>query len=96
MQVVKKGRTTGVTVGVVDCLETNVRLENKKMVAWKIYAPNMRDFSQPGDSGSLVLNHEGQLQGLLFGGWDNRFGLMIPIDALVKDIETRTKRKLHL
>lgn len=94
--VLKRGRTTGVTVGVIDCLETMIRLSDTPMKAWKIYAPNMTNFCQPGDSGSFVLNHEGQLQGLLFGGWDDRFGLMIPIDAVVKDIETRTKKKLHL
>ena len=56
----------------------------------------MTKFAQPGDSGSFVLNHEGQLQGVLFGGWDNGFGLMIPIDVLIKDIETRTKREVYL
>ena len=96
IQVVKRGKATGVTVGVIDCLETIVRLDGTATRAWKIYAPNMKAFCQPGDSGSFVLNDDGQLQGLLYGGWDDRFGLMIPIDALVKDIETRTKKRLHL
>ncbi|GAB6159202.1 hypothetical protein JCM39194_24020 [Desulfotomaculum varum] len=71
MQVVKSGRTTGITRGVVTAvgatMEVKLDDENSAYFADQVVT-DMK--SQGGDSGSLVLNQENRAVGLLFAGSD--------------------------
>jgi len=73
--VVKNGKTTGVTIGRVTGIESVIREYgeyglNKTSLEVAIYPYSHKDgaFSAPGDSGSIVVDGEGRLVGLLTGG----------------------------
>lgn len=75
LSVLKRGRTTGVTCGVANEVESYVRtyfnkdssFESKE---WAIlgYNNSFSPFSDKGDSGALVVDAEGRLGGMLTGG----------------------------
>lgn len=67
-----------------------VQLDGKLQTAWKILSPRQMPFCQGGDSGSMILNSKGHLQGLLFAGLDEKYGLMLPIDVLEQDVKLMT------
>lgn len=73
--VVKNGKTTGVTIGRGIAIESFVRVYDKhgiKSTSMEvaIYPYSHKDgaFSPPGDSGSIVVDGEGRIVGLLTGG----------------------------
>jgi hypothetical protein len=54
-------------------------------------------FAEAGDSGSMILNPDGQLVGLLIGGCEALgYTFMTPYAALVADIEQKTGGKVEL
>jgi len=73
--VVKNGLTTGTTVGRVNGLESFTRtyeeygIEQTSIeIAVLAYDKTRRKFSDPGDSGSIVLSRDGRIVGMLTGG----------------------------
>lgn len=71
MPVIKSGRTTGVTKGVIRALDVTVQVDmgdgEQAVFQDQILATPM---SQGGDSGAIVLNEQRQAVGLLFAGSD--------------------------
>lgn len=68
-KVVKSGRTTGVTRGVVKSVGTTLQVEMEEEEKVWFSDQVITDMSsQPGDSGSLVLNLNQEVVGLLFAG----------------------------
>ncbi|EEQ31269.1 hypothetical protein McanMca71_006840 [Microsporum canis] len=92
--VIKKGRTTGVTVGTISGL-TSIAIRIPGLPAGLHHrgfeiSSGPAPFAKPGDSGSWVLNMSGQVIGLLFGG-DVADGsaMVMPMNLVVKDIEEK-------
>lgn len=68
MPVVKSGRTSGLTEGQVRQIDVTVNVRYGERQARYVNQIMVSPFSQPGDSGSLVLDYERQAVGLLFAG----------------------------
>ena len=75
--VLKSGRSTGVTEGVVHAIdyEANVQMDKEgtktaHFVDQILVNHNISKFSAPGDSGSAIINRNESLVGLLFAGSD--------------------------
>lgn len=73
--VVKNGLTTGTTIGRVMGMESFTRIYNEygiKETSMEIgvlpYSNTNGSFSAPGDSGSIVLDRNGRILGMLTGG----------------------------
>ncbi|HWJ03384.1 MAG TPA: hypothetical protein VNU93_06855 [Verrucomicrobiae bacterium] len=83
MKLVKSGRTTGLTEGVIRAVNVtaNVSYGNNRVLGFtdQILTTSM---SAPGDSGSIVLNMNNQAVGLLFAGSDTST-LLNPIDNVL-------------
>jgi len=70
-KVVKSGRTTGITRGVVKSTGTTLQVEMEEEEKVWFSDQVVSDMnSQPGDSGALVLNEGQEVVGLLFAGSD--------------------------
>lgn len=77
MVAIKSGRTTGKTSGVVDLISVDIKVRFG-ILPWSPWALFVDQFavaavddseiSDPGDSGSVVLNDGGKLMGMLFAG----------------------------
>ncbi|ELR09987.1 hypothetical protein VC83_06386 [Pseudogymnoascus destructans] len=98
--VAKKGRTTGITVGEVG--------EKKRVVHWKngmksmefeafTYATGIKQFAEPGDSGSMAFDLQGAWVGMVIG-MDSlkECGYVTSAGELIADIEAKTKGKITL
>jgi hypothetical protein len=70
MKIVKSGRTTGVTEGLITQLDVTVDVRYGERTARFVNQIMATPFSKPGDSGSLVLDFERKGVGLLFSGSD--------------------------
>lgn len=71
LKVLKSGRTTGLTSGVVKSVGTTLQVEMKEdEKVWFSDQVVCDMASQPGDSGSLVLDQDRKVVGLLFAGSD--------------------------
>lgn len=75
LPVVKNGKTTGVTIGRGTGIESFVRQYDnygvkRTSMEIAVYPYSYRDgaFSAPGDSGSIVVDGQGRIVGLLTGG----------------------------
>lgn len=73
MEVIKAGRTTGVTEGVISgftgLLAVGYGMNKTGWFDDQVVVPNSPDFGAPGDSGSVVIDKEsGKAVGLLFAG----------------------------
>ena len=110
-QVFKRGRTTGETWGIVNHIKPDVVLEDDGVKhvysAWTVLVDGGRkneEFICARDSGSFLLDYQGNLCGLLFashepglGGGDSRpFAYVTPIDMVFEDIETITGFKVAI
>jgi len=85
MKVHKQGRTTGYTTGVVEQINVTAKINmgNKKRLFKGQFATS--DMSEPGDSGSLVLDGTTAV-GLLFAGSD-KITLCNPIDNVLNSLD---------
>lgn len=71
MKVKKMGRTSGYTEGTVKALDVTLNVDMGDKGVYLFSEQIMANLnSQPGDSGSLVLDHENRAVGLLFAGSD--------------------------
>jgi hypothetical protein len=76
------GRTTGLTQGVIQQIDVTVNVEyNGQMVQFadQVFASSM---SQPGDSGSAILDMDKRVVGLLFAG-SERVTILTPIERIL-------------
>lgn len=85
--VIKRGRTTGTTIGFVDYVEVSVNGKEHQII---INSENI--FAAPGDSGSVVLFLDGanahNVIGLLWGGVLS-YAVLSPIQAVEEELQIR-------
>jgi len=107
--VFKVGRTTGLTVGVVEYTATETKIPRPANSAYTNPWPRRivehfaikgtlgRQFSQGGDSGSWIFDDVGNLCGLLWGGVTAaNVGYFTPIEFVIADIEKYTGKKVEI
>ncbi len=82
LRVQKSGRTTGYTTGTVTQIDATVRINYNGPTALFEGQVVTTPMSQPGDSGSAVLDEEKRVVGLLFAGSDAAT-IFSPIDAVL-------------
>lgn len=84
-KVVKRGRTSGITIGIIDYVFVTI-IDKKDQIVVRGEVP----FAEPGDSGSAVLMYEGEhennVMGLLWGGVLN-YAILSPIRAVSEELE---------
>lgn len=84
-KVVKRGRTSGITIGVIDYVFVTI-IDKKDQIVVRGEVP----FAEPGDSGSVVLMYDGEYEnnvmGLLWGGVLN-YAILSPIRAVSEELE---------
>jgi hypothetical protein len=94
LRVIKSGRTSGITEGLIIQTDVTVdvayegrpaRFVNQFMVSPLDFIQGSA-FSERGDSGSLVLNYQREAVGLLFSG-SNTVSVVSPIDAVLSALE---------
>jgi hypothetical protein len=92
LRVLKRGRTTGWTVGRINEFETAVKhidgLATRELVVTNIASDH--PFCAAGDSGSLVFDRFGDVVGLLHATIFPTAALLTPIEAVFEDIKTCT------
>ena len=105
--VLKRGMKTGVTVGIANQISSYSRSyfdDGTRIIAkeWPIlsYSKEMGPFSQPGDSGALIVDATGQLGGLLTGGSGltetSDITYATPLEFLLAHMEKIAKRKFSV
>ncbi len=82
MPVIKSGRTSALTQGIITQLDVTVDVRYGGRVARFVDQIMVTPFSQPGDSGSLVLDYERRAVGLLFSG-SAHVSVVNPIEAVL-------------
>jgi hypothetical protein len=86
MAVQKTGRTTGWTEGTIQQIDVTVNVDYNGTPIWftnQVFATSM---SQPGDSGSAILDMERNVVGLLFAG-SERVTILTPIQWILDELE---------
>lgn len=88
MRVVKSGRTTGLTEARIVQIDVTVNVKYGDQMARFTNQIMTTPFSQPGDSGSLVLDFERRAVGLLFSG-SEQIAVINPIKSILEafDVE---------
>jgi len=86
MRLIKSGRTTGLTQGAVIQFDVTVDVKYGDRTARFANQIMSTPFSQPGDSGSLVLNYERSAVGLLFSG-SEMVTVINPIVSVLKALK---------
>jgi len=82
-RVKKSGRTTGFTTGAIQTIDMTVQIDYDGPVATFHGQLLATPMSQRGDSGSVVLDQQNRVVGLLFAGSD-RATMINPIDQVLK------------
>jgi hypothetical protein len=85
MQVFKCGRTSGLTEGIITQIDVTVDVKYDTRVARFTNQIMITPCSQPGDSGSLILDFQRNAVGLLFSG-SNLITVASPINAVLKTL----------
>lgn len=91
--VVKFGKSTGITVGVVSGIKTDSRLPDSpaETCEYTVVGIGGRKFANRGDSGAFVVQADGALVGMILGGCpDSKVTFVTPIDAVFEDIKAQT------
>lgn len=80
----KTGRTTGYTQGVITQIDATLRIEYEEGAASALFTGQLvaSPMSQPGDSGSAVLDMDRRIVGLLFAGSEGAT-IINPIDQVL-------------
>lgn len=86
MRLIKSGRTTGLTQGTIVQFAVTVDVKYGDRTARFANQIMATPLSQPGDSGSLVLNYERSAVGLLFSG-SELVTVINPIDLVLKALK---------
>lgn len=86
MDVKKCGRTTELTTGSITTLDTTIQVGyGGNRVATFEHQILTSDMSEPGDSGSLIVDNENRAVGLLFAGSD-QVTVMSPIGTVMQEL----------
>ncbi len=88
MPVQKSGRTTGYTTGSVVQIDVTVQVAYGSQTARFVNQLMAGAMSQPGDSGSAVLDMERNVIGLLFAG-SNTTTLFNPIESVLEALNVQ-------
>jgi hypothetical protein len=77
------------TRGVFSCIDPKVNFGGKICSALQVVGTGKDPFCQHGDSGSFIIDSEGQWCALLFASPYSRTGdaFVLPVDQLIEDIE---------
>lgn len=86
MRVIKSGRTTGLTQGTLTQIDVTVDVTYDGRTARFANQIMLSPLSQPGDSGSLVLDYERNAVGLLFSG-SELVSVANPIAAVLETLQ---------
>ena len=96
MAVRKRGRTTGLTYGVVDGISLSITLPYPGNIGPKTLINQIdvrpdtarnAEFADHGDSGSVLVNNEGKIVGLHFAGSDDGHGIANPIAEVLAALD---------
>ena len=82
-RVKKRGRTTGLTTGYIQTIDMTVQIDYNGPIATFHGQLMATPMSQPGDSGSAVLDQQNRVVGLLFAGSD-RSTMINPIHEVLQ------------
>jgi hypothetical protein len=94
--VVKIGRTTGVTFGYVNGMKTLVHWENERETS-EIVVVGCTEFTDRGDSGSMVVSLKKEWVGMLIGKMSaESWGIMTSVSKLREDINKGTGGSISL
>ncbi|OJD12425.1 hypothetical protein AJ78_06976 [Emergomyces pasteurianus Ep9510] len=97
--VFKHGRTTGLTQGTFNYVDSAVNFNGRKVSAWHVIGTHNVPFCDSGDSGSWLIDENGKWVGLLFACPFPSFtgdGYVIPVLELIEDIEALVGGKVEL
>ncbi|OAX81774.1 hypothetical protein ACJ72_03886 [Emergomyces africanus] len=97
--VFKRGRTTGLTRGTLNYVDSAVNFNGRKVSAWHAIGTHNVPFCDSGDSGSWLIDENGKWVGLLFACPFSSFtgdGYVIPVLELIKDIEALVGGRVEL
>jgi hypothetical protein len=86
MQVFKSGRTSGITEGIITQVDVEVNVKYDTRVARFTNQMMITPCSQPGDSGSLILDFQRNAVGLLFSG-SNLVTVASPMAAVLAALD---------
>lgn len=94
MNVRKRGRTTGLTHGIVDSIDATVNVPYddgvhtlKNQILINVDSSQSSEFGLGGDSGSVVVDPNNKVVGLYFAGTgDGAIGVANPIDAALDEL----------
>lgn len=88
----KIGRDTSRTCGRLSGTRSHCKFEGNSLeTTEQFYAPSRGSqmFAAPGDSGAWVLNADGGLVGLLFGGYDGTtWSYVTPIEVVLESVRS--------
>ena len=96
MAVRKRGRTTGLTYGIVDGLSLSITLPYPGNIGPKTLINQIdvrpdtarnAEFADHGDSGSVLVNNDGKIVGLHFAGSDDGHGIANPIAEVLAALD---------
>jgi hypothetical protein len=98
----KKGRTTGITVGIVNSIRTDITLHNSRgeelhFTTWEI-TPNPANtpFVEAGDSGAWVLDMDGNWCGMVYAQLELGRAAMLDVNTLAADIQRMTGYEVEM
>jgi len=95
--VLKSGRSSGVTYGIVNGTVSDVFLPGgQKSVEYAVVGQDKKLFSKEGDSGAWVIDSSGSLIGMVIGQGIRGQTYITPITEVFKDIEEKTGAKVSL
>jgi hypothetical protein len=100
--ILKRGRTTGVTAGIINPIRTDITLHNSqgeelRFTGWEITpSPANNSFIESGDSGAWAVDMDGNWCGVLFAQLSSGRGVMQDVKCIVEDIQRMTKCTVEL
>lgn len=97
MAVRKRGRTTGLTYGIVDSIDLSIKVDYGGFLATTVFRNQIgisvdetrnTKFGIPGDSGSVVVDSQNRIAGLYFAGdADGVYGIANPIGLVLEALD---------
>ena len=91
--VIKFGKSTGTTVGVVNGIKSDVKVPDSPVLTreYTVVGLHGRMFADRGDSGAFVVKADGVLVGMVIAGsLDSNLTYVTPIEAVFEDIAAQT------
>jgi hypothetical protein len=98
----KKGPTSGITIGTINKIRTDIRMRNSQgkellFIGWDIVPkPSDTAFVQARDSGAWAMDMDGNWCGMIFAELSNGRAAMQDVGRLGEDIQRMTKCTVDL